>query len=179
MRHSFGSTTKKSQVTPKEVDYSCAVCGKACIDLINIEASPFEDWSIQCDKCDKWYHLVCENLTSNENGVQPKSQKFFFCHSCKPQLRGKGHGKSSTVVSDIVSETVESAVTHEPEEINMSRGRARSRGRGCGHGRGHARGHGITTNPPGISDVESSNNPSSYKHRSSFGCIIKKKLFDD
>ena len=54
LRHSFGSTTKKSQVIPKEVDYPCDVCGKACIDLVNIEASPFEDWSVQSDKCDKW-----------------------------------------------------------------------------------------------------------------------------
>ena len=51
-RHSFGSATKKSQVIPKEVDYPCGVCGKACIDLVNIEASPLEDWSIKCDKCD-------------------------------------------------------------------------------------------------------------------------------
>ena len=67
-----------SQVIPKEVDYPCGVCGKACIDLVNIEAFPFEDWSIQCDKCDKWYHLVCEKLTGNEKKVQPKSHKKSF-----------------------------------------------------------------------------------------------------
>ena len=97
LRHSLGSATKKSDVVPKVVDFPCGTCGKECIELASVETSPFEDWSIQCDKCDIWYYLVCQNLTGQEPELQPKSWKKFFCTACKPTGKGKGHGKSSTV----------------------------------------------------------------------------------
>ena len=36
-------------------------------------------------------------LTGQEPELQPKSWKKFFCTTCKPTGKGKGHGKSSTV----------------------------------------------------------------------------------
>ena len=62
-----------------------------------METSPFEDWSVQCDKCDIWYHLVCQNLTGQEPELQPKPPNKFFCTACKGPGKGKGCGKPSTV----------------------------------------------------------------------------------
>ena len=131
------------------------------------------------NRCDKRYHLVCKNLTGNEKEVQPKSHKNFFCHSFKPELQGKGHGKSSSAPTQLLHETLDSTVGDEGQEINISRGCGHGRGHGCGCG--HARGCCSTISRPAISDVDSFNEPSSTQstHKSSFGHIIKKKVFDD
>ena len=33
----------------------------------------FEDHSFGCDKCEKWFHLVCVDLTGTEECVQENS----------------------------------------------------------------------------------------------------------
>ena len=73
---------KQMCVVPKVVDFPCGICGKEYIELASVKTSPFENWSIQCDKFDIWYHLVCQNLTGEEPELQPKSHKKFL-HSMK------------------------------------------------------------------------------------------------
>ena len=140
MRHSLGKATKKSDVFPKVVDFPCGACGKECIELSSMETSPFEDWLVQCDKCDIWYHLVCQNLTGQEPELQPKSHKKFFCTACKGPGKGKGCGKSSTV-----SVTPEQNIGNVESQDGTSTKSIREHGPGCCSRGHHLKGRGRAT----------------------------------
>ena len=80
LRHSLRSAMKKLMLFPRLlISLVVHVCGKECIELASVKTSPFENWSVQCDKFDIWYQLVCQNLTGQEPELQPKLQKKFFC----------------------------------------------------------------------------------------------------
>ena len=176
LRHSLGNATKKSDVLPKVVDFPCGTCGKESIELSSVETSPFEEWSVQCDKCNIWYHLVCQNLTGQEQELQPKSRKKFFCTACKGPGKGKGRGKSSTV-----SVTPEHNIGNVESQDGTSTESIRECGRGC-HSRGccpRSRGRPTTAQ---INDNDDKSTPSTSTDSircSSCGRQIKKRVFDD
>ena len=61
-RYSF----EKSDVIQKEIPFPCGFCGKECIDVEAMKSPKLEDFSVLCDKCDKWYHYVCLGLSRKE-----------------------------------------------------------------------------------------------------------------
>lgn len=51
--------------------------------MLNFHHAQFEDFNVQCDKCDFWFHFVCEGLSGKEKEVQPGSEFPYFCKKCK------------------------------------------------------------------------------------------------
>ena len=58
IRHSLGSAMKKSEILEKVIPFPCGKCGKECVDIEAMCNPRKEDFSILCDKCDKWYHYI-------------------------------------------------------------------------------------------------------------------------
>ena len=74
----------------------------------------FDDFSVGCDKCMKWYHYTCQGLNGSEPEIQEGSSLPYYCNVCKLSLpesedqtniksvvqkgKGKGRGKRSTRV---------------------------------------------------------------------------------
>ena len=110
IRHSLGEKSSTSKEV--NVEYPCGICERECIEVSAIRNASFEDFFVQCDKCDKWYHYVCLNLTGKEPELQEGSEIPFNCINCSvenletqesdtssqmSQSEGKGKGKSSCV----------------------------------------------------------------------------------
>ena len=66
----------------KTVDYPCGKCSKECIDIVTCKNAKFEDFSVQCDKCSKWYHYICVGLTGKESFLKSASQEEYVCFEC-------------------------------------------------------------------------------------------------
>ena len=66
----------------KTVDYPCGKCSKECIDIVTCKNAKFEDFSVQCDKCSKWYHYICVGLTGKESFLKSASQEEYICFEC-------------------------------------------------------------------------------------------------
>ena len=66
----------------KPVPYPCGICGKECIDIMNKQDAVFADFSVLCDFCNKWYHLICEGLTGQEQSLQEGNAGVFKCKAC-------------------------------------------------------------------------------------------------
>ena len=68
---------KSSGQKVKTILYPCGKCSKECIDVESCSNPKFEDFSVQCDKCNIWYHYVCLNLTGQEPELQEGSDLSF------------------------------------------------------------------------------------------------------
>ena len=64
------------------VHYPCGECKAECIEIIQTSQAALEDFSVQCDKCTKWFHYICLNLTGNEPELREDSDLPFFCKYC-------------------------------------------------------------------------------------------------
>ncbi|KAK3102031.1 hypothetical protein FSP39_008246 [Pinctada imbricata] len=62
------------------------ICTKACEEHPN----QMSDQSIGCDKCDRWFHYGCVNLTGKEAFLTSKRARW-YCNFCSK--KGKGTGK--------------------------------------------------------------------------------------
>ena len=96
-------------MNPNKIYFPCGICGNACSEIESIKYPQFEDQSIGYDKCDKWFHFMCVNITGNEPNVQAGSDLPYFCPTCQEpnstidgntptssaKGKGKGKGKSS------------------------------------------------------------------------------------
>ena len=56
---------------------------KECIEIIHRKKATFDEFSVQCDTCDKWYHYMCVNLTGQEPELKEKSDIPYYCPNCK------------------------------------------------------------------------------------------------
>ena len=66
------SPSPQADPTPENDPNACTVC----------HLLKGSQW-IQCDKCDKWYHRVCANLTSAKDWrMYAKTDKAWICQSC-------------------------------------------------------------------------------------------------
>ena len=77
-------------LNPNKVDFPCGKCGKACMEMANLKDPQFEDHSVGCDKCEKWYHLFCVDLDGTAEYVQENSNLEYYCPNCikkHPQLQ--------------------------------------------------------------------------------------------
>ena len=109
----------EKDLNPTKVKYQCGVCDQECMDMASLKDPQFKDHSVQCDKCDRWYHLICVHLCWNESELQDGSTLEYFCPTCcaseniaqnseiqpstsqdesiqsatAPSIKGKGHGK--------------------------------------------------------------------------------------
>ena len=68
----------------KEIKYPCGKCGTECTDILNVQEARFEEFSILCDFCNKWYHLICEQLIGNEPILQEGCSDKYRCRECDP-----------------------------------------------------------------------------------------------
>ena len=161
---------KSTQNLPNpEVEYPCGVCNKECIDIIHDTQAKFEEFSVQCNKCNKWYHYICMNLNGNEPELQENSSLPYFCTFCKRNTAHEDvddHANNSesnlAVTDDQNSEELE-----QPNVPKCVTGRGRRRGHGRGRGHGHACGRG-SGHRHGQPDTEMSQGQatSSRKHKS-------------
>ena len=65
-----------------QVDFPCGFCGRECIEIVLDSQKVFENFSVQCNKCTKWYHYQCMNLIGKEPELQENSTLPFFCTNC-------------------------------------------------------------------------------------------------
>ena len=68
--------------TVNPVQYPCGECKGECIEIIHTSQAAFEDFSVQCDKCSKWYHYICLNLSGMEPELVEGSVLPFYCKYC-------------------------------------------------------------------------------------------------
>ena len=66
----------------KHIDYPCGKCNKECIDIGTCKNPKFEDFSVQCDKCSKWYHYICVGLDGKESFLKSNSKEDYICPEC-------------------------------------------------------------------------------------------------
>ena len=109
----------------KSVQYPCGECKNECIEIIHTSQAAFEDFSVQCDKCSKWYHYMCLNLSGNEPELKDGSDLPFYCKHCNKNASQDDYQLAS-----------ESSVSHAGTGKAVT---ARATGQ---HGRGHGRGRG-------------------------------------
>ena len=112
-RHAILCGLTDKQLNPNKVDFPCGTCGKECMEMANLKDPQFEDHSVGCDKCQKWYYLICVELDGTEEYVQENSNLEYYCPNCTlkhpellnvmqqytakcvPKSKGKGRGKKS------------------------------------------------------------------------------------
>ena len=82
LRHALISGQSEKDLNPTKVKYPCGACGQACMDMASLKDPQFEDHSVQCDKCDDWYYLICVHLKVNEPELQEGSTLEYFCSTC-------------------------------------------------------------------------------------------------
>ena len=100
------SSSEKENSVKLSIEYPCGKCGSECIDIANKKHALFEDFSVQCDTCDLWYHYVCLKLTGKEPELQENSELPFFCPSCSPKeslVKSKGKCRQSSKVTTLKS----------------------------------------------------------------------------
>ena len=112
LRHTLDENTKC--VTQKIVQFPCGICGKECIDIIHKKKASFEDFRVQCDKCNKWFHYICVNLTGKEPQLQENSNIPYYCPECTQKsdsvsnvaqdMENVDLGSTSSDISENVSE---------------------------------------------------------------------------
>ena len=86
IQHQIISGIKKKDIDVKLIQYPCGSCGKECIDVESVKDPHFEDFSVGCDKCMKWYHYTCQGLNGSEPQIQEGSSLPYFCNVCKLSL---------------------------------------------------------------------------------------------
>ena len=128
------------------IQFPCGICGKECIDIIHKKKAAFEDFSVQCDKCNKWFHYICANLSGNEPALKENSEIPYYCVSCSEGVDAVADNVENMDIGTQSSETEEAAGKNLSEIDNTAevpgRGRGHGRGRGRGRGRGTGRGSG-------------------------------------
>ena len=157
LRHTLDENPNK--VRQDIVQFPCGICAKECIDIIHKKKAAFEDFSVQCDKCDKWYHYICANLSGKEPELMENSDIPYYCVKC-------------TISVDAVAENVENfEITSDPSDHNVQDRNAsnnldetsgndiqavcgRAHGHGCGRGRGRGRARGRGRGKNTIPDTE-------------------------
>ena len=116
-----------------------------------------EDFSVLCDKCDKWFHYVCLGLTGKEVELQEGSDLEYFCPDCK---LFQNVNTENTCTSDSFTDTQDTYVTTSEHKSKQS----------CSTGAKPKR-------KPKLSQSSSCQQVSQTTTRS--GCIIKKtKKYD-
>ena len=139
LRHTLDENPKKSQESI--VQFPCGVCAKECIDIIHKKKAAFEDFSMQCDKCNKWYHYICVNLTGHEPALQDNSEIPYYCNECKLSSDHVDAVADELENMDVVTEISDSACVEENEVVSNASD-CKGRGRGCGRGRSNRGGRG-------------------------------------
>ena len=103
----------------------------------------FEDFSMQCDQCNKWYHYICVNLTGHEPALQDNSEMPYYCNECKLSSDNVDAVADELENMDVVSGKSDSGCVEENVDVsNASHCKGRGHGRRRGRGRGHGRGRG-------------------------------------
>lgn len=77
------STSSNGSTNSKNVTY-CATCYQPCVD----KPSNTREESIQCSRCNFWYHYQCGNVTGKEHFVTSSNAEW-FCQSCEPHISKK------------------------------------------------------------------------------------------
>ena len=142
LRHTLEESKKDVAST---IQFPCGICSKECIEIIHKRKASFEDFSVQCDKCDKWYHYICANLSGNEPELKENSNLPFFCLTCKTstvnavaedlqEMDMDLDNSDPNEVTDNCKGRGKGSGRAEAKSKNKGRGRGRGRGRGCGRG---------------------------------------------
>ena len=140
LRHTLDENTKC--VTQKIVQFPCGICGRECIDIIHKKKASFEDFSIQCDKCNKWFHYICVNLTGKEPQLQENSNIPYYCPECTQKSDSASNVAQDIQNVDLGSTSPDMSQNVSADEAKCVRGRGSGHGTGSGHGRGQGHGHG-------------------------------------
>ena len=164
LRHTLDESTRNPS-TKNRVEYPCGICLKECIDITSTRNPVFEDFSVQCDKCSKWFHYICQNLTGKEAELKDGSTLPYFCSNCKIT--------QSPIVSKPNESTVDAVSSNEDNEMELDVPIARGRGRG--RGRGHARGRAKQSIEQGdnVPTPSVTSNPTCPQTRSRSGRLLK------
>ena len=80
-RHAILCGLTDKQLNPNKVDFPCGTCRKECMEMANLKDPQFEDHSVGCNKCQKWY-LICVKLDGTEEYVQENSNLEYYCPNC-------------------------------------------------------------------------------------------------
>lgn len=125
LRSSVWSAKKKSDIIDKVVEYPCGTCGKECID--ESVALAFEDQSVLCEKCEKWFHFVCVGLTGKESFLKKKSTAAYFCKSCDPAVQSADavktrvcHNRASARGGKVVPQAARGRKTQNKRQLSES-----------------------------------------------------------
>ena len=136
-RHTVDSIQSKSAAKASS-DFPCGVCGQECIEILHESEASIEQFSVQCDKCHKWFHYPCMQLTGNEPELQENSELPFYCTQCVTTDDQQRHSISPE--DDITDEVLSSISDHvEPSTSASTSKKTNKKGYGCGRGRGRGK----------------------------------------
>lgn len=88
LRSSMWGAAKEADVIQPAIEYPCGTCGKECID--ESDSTVFADYSVLCDTCNKWYHLICVGLTGKESFLKNRSKEPYSCAECTSLIERQG-----------------------------------------------------------------------------------------
>ena len=99
--HKLLSGVSERKIKETSIKFPCGQCGKKCIDVESVWDPKFEDFSVGCDNCNKWYNYICVDLDGNEPELQDGSCLPYYCPTCRTTFNEnppkKGKGKKSSL----------------------------------------------------------------------------------
>ena len=72
-QQSWHTVKKGKKVIPSGPEYPCGSCFRECVD----------DNTILCESCNLWFHIECENVSSDQFEMLSRSPMPFCCGKCR------------------------------------------------------------------------------------------------
>ena len=115
IRHSSPSASKVDGILKSHIDFPCGLCGNECVEIKSMKCAKFEDLSVECNGCQKWYHYICMNLTGKEPELQEGSQLPYFCSKCKSESNQLSSDLNAMSVDAEQSQSIQSSKLGSPK----------------------------------------------------------------
>src|SRR5580693_4121381 len=62
----------------KKVKDNCPTCHKTVVD---------DDWALECEMCDEWYHIKCQGIEEDEYDFLNKHKSVhWYCNACNKSV---------------------------------------------------------------------------------------------
>lgn len=113
----FGSRSRASSEASSDAPASLASCKGGPNKVICGEPVKYNDKGVQCEYCDNWFHIFCQNVPKPAyNALQEFKALSWFCWECKGKMKKDIHTSCQL-------ETVENKVDQLKKEVNDNLGR--------------------------------------------------------